>query len=105
MTAVSPENRTRTQVIAGNQNWNTSVQGESPEYLQIRQWPLAEGEMFDNQQVRTAAKVCVIGQTVVKELFPNENPLGKTIRIRDVPCQIIGVLAGQGAVPDGAGSG
>ncbi|MGO9588337.1 MAG: ABC transporter permease [Limisphaerales bacterium] len=102
VTAVSPENRTRTQVIAGNQNWNTSVQGESPEYLQIRQWPLAEGEMFDRQQVRTAAKVCVIGQTIVKELFPNEDPLGKMIRIRDVPCQIIGVLQAKGLSPMGS---
>ncbi len=101
VTAVSPENRTRTQIIAGNQNWNTSVQGESPEYLQIRQWPLAEGEMFDNQQVRTAAKVCVIGQTDVKELFPNEDPLGKMIRIRDVPCQVIGVLQAKGLSPMG----
>jgi putative ABC transport system permease protein len=102
VTAVSPENRTRTQVIAGNQNWNTSVQGESPEYLQIRQWPLTEGEMFDNRQVRTAAKVCVIGQTIVKELFPDKDPLGKIIRIRDVPCQIIGVLQSKGLSPMGS---
>jgi putative ABC transport system permease protein len=101
--AVSPENRTRTQVIAGNQNWNTSVQGESPEYLQIRQWPLAEGEMFGPQQVRTAAKVCVIGKTVAQQLFPDgQDPLGKMIRIRDVPCQIIGVLQPKGLSPMGS---
>ena len=99
--AVSPENRTRTQVIYGNQNWNTSVQGESPEYLQIRQWPLAEGEVFDDQQVRKAAKVCVIGQTIAKQLFPNSDPLGKTVRIRNVPCQIIGVLQSKGLSPMG----
>ncbi|MGH7939785.1 MAG: ABC transporter permease, partial [Limisphaerales bacterium] len=102
VTAVSPENRTRTQVIAGNQNWNTSVQGESPEYLQIRQWPLTEGVMFDEQQVHKAAKVCVVGQTIVKELFPNGDPLGKTIRIRNVPCQIIGVLQAKGLSPMGS---
>jgi putative ABC transport system permease protein len=101
VTAVSPENRTRAQIVAGNQNWNTSVQGESPEYFQIRRWPLAEGEMFDNQQVRTAAKVCIIGQTDVKELFPDGKALGKMIRIRDVPCQIIGVLQAKGLSPDG----
>jgi putative ABC transport system permease protein len=101
VTAVSPENRTRTQVIAGNQNWNTSVQGESPEYLQIRQWPLAAGEVFDDQQVRKAAKVCVIGQTIVKELFPDGDALGKTIRIRNVPCQIIGILQSKGLSPTG----
>ncbi len=75
--AVSPENSTRTQVIYGNQNWNTSIQGESPEYLQIRQWPLTEGEMFDDQQVRKAAKVCVIGQTIVKELFRQRGSAGQ----------------------------
>jgi putative ABC transport system permease protein len=101
VTAVSPENRTRTQVIAGNQNWNTSVQGESPQYLQIRQWPLAEGEIFGDQQVKTAAKVCIIGKTVAQQLFPNEDPLGKMIRIRDVPCQIIGVLQAKGLSPMG----
>ena len=102
VTAVSPENRTRTQVIAGNQNWNTSVQGESPEYLQIRQWPLAEGSIFDDQQVRAAAKVCVIGRTVAQQLFPNEDALGKAVRIRDVPCQIIGVLQPKGLSPMGS---
>jgi putative ABC transport system permease protein len=102
VTAVSPENRTRTQVIAGNQNWNTSVQGESPQYLQIRQWPLAEGEMFSAQQVRAAAKVCIIGKTVAQQLFPNEDPLGKMIRIRNVPCQIIGVLQPKGLSPMGS---
>jgi putative ABC transport system permease protein len=102
VTAVSPENRTRTQVIYGNQNWNTSVQGESPEYLQIRQWALTEGSMFGAQQVHAAAKVCVIGKTVADQLFQNEDPLGKTIRIRDVPCQIIGVLQSKGLSPMGS---
>ena len=100
--AVSPENNTRTQVIAGNQNWNTRVQGESPEYLQIRQWPLAEGAIFGDPQVQTAAKVCVIGRTVARQLFPNEEALGKTIRIRNVPCQIMGVLEPKGLSPTGS---
>jgi len=99
--AVSPENNTRAQVIAGNQNWNTRVRGESPQYLQIRQWGLAEGEMFGAHQVRTAAKVCVIGKTVAQQLFPSEDPLGKMIRVRDVPCQIIGVLKPKGLSPMG----
>ncbi len=101
VTAVSPENNTRAQVVAGNQNWNTFVRGESPQYLQIRQWPLAEGEMFDERQVQRAAKVCVIGQTVAQQLFPNEDPLGKMIRIRNVPCQIIGMLTAKGLSPMG----
>jgi putative ABC transport system permease protein len=100
--AVSPENTTRTQVIAGNQNWNTRIQGESPQYLQIREWPLAEGEMFGDQQVHTAAKVCVIGRTVAQQLFPNEDPLGKSIRVRNVPCQVIGVLQPKGLSPLGS---
>ncbi len=100
--AVSPENRTRAQIIAGNQNWNTSVQGESPEYLQIRQWGLAEGEIFGPEQVRTAAKVCVIGQTVAKQLFPMGDALGQMVRIRDVPCQIIGILNPKGLSPMGS---
>ncbi len=102
VTAVSPENRTRAQIIAGNQNWNTSVQGESPEYLQIRQWGLAEGEIFGPEQVRTAAKVCVIGQTVAKQLFPMGDALGQMVRIRDVPCQIIGILNPKGLSPMGS---
>ena len=102
MAAVSPENSTHTQVIAGNQNWNTRVLGESPGYLQIRQWGLAEGEIFGEPQIQTAAKVCVIGKTVARQLFPNQEPLGKTIRVRDVPCQIIGVLQAKGLSPTGS---
>jgi putative ABC transport system permease protein len=100
--AVSPENNTHAQVIAGNQNWNTRIQGESPQYLQIRQWSLAEGEMFGDQQVQTAAKVCVLGKTVAKQLFANADPLGKIIRVRNVLCQVIGVLQPKGLSPMGS---
>ena len=100
--AVSPENGTRIQVIAGNQNWNTRIVGESPQYLQIRRWPLAEGEMFGDPHVQAAAKVCVIGRTVAQQLFPNEESLGKMIRVRSVPCQIIGVLQPKGLSPMGS---
>jgi putative ABC transport system permease protein len=100
--AVSPENGTRVQVIVGNQNWNTRILGESPQYLQIRRWPLAEGEMFGDPHVQTAAKVCVIGRTVAQQLFAHEEPLGKMIRVRNVPCQIIGVLQPKGLSPMGS---
>jgi putative ABC transport system permease protein len=100
--AVSPENGTRIQVIAGNQNWNTRIVGESPQYLQIRRWPLAEGEMFGDQHVQVAAKVCVIGRTVAQQLFPNQEALGKMIRVRSIPCQIIGVLESKGLSPMGS---
>ncbi len=94
--AVSPEVRDREQVFASGLNWNTQVMGESPDYPQIRNWPVASGSMFGDQEVRSLAKVAVIGQTVVDQLFPNEEPLGQTIRIRNLPFKIVGVLAPKG---------
>jgi putative ABC transport system permease protein len=94
--AISPEVRDREQVLANGLNWNTQVMGESPDYPQIRNWPLASGATFDDQDMRSLAKVAIIGQTVVDELFPNQNPLGQTIRIRDLPFKIVGVLAAKG---------
>jgi putative ABC transport system permease protein len=94
--AVSPEVRDREQVLANGLNWNTQVMGESPDYPQIRNWSVASGSMFGDQDVRSLAKVAVVGQTVVDELFPNEDPLGQTIRIRNLPFKIVGVLAPKG---------
>src|SRR5580692_5615873 len=93
---VSPEVRDREQVLANGLNWNTQVMGESPDYPQIRNWSVASGSMFGDQDVRSLAKVAVVGQTVVDELFPNEDPLGQTIRIRNLPFKIVGVLAPKG---------
>src|SRR5579859_46428 len=72
VTVISPESRTRAQIAAGNQNWNTSIQGESTEYFDIRQWPLSAGTIFTEQDVRNANKVAVIGKTVADQLFPGE---------------------------------
>src|SRR5215472_8166776 len=94
--AVSPEVRDREQVLASGLNWNTQVMGESPDYPQIRNWTIASGSMFGDQEVRGLAKVAVIGQTVVDQLFPNEDPLGQTIRIRNLPFKVVGVLAPKG---------
>jgi putative ABC transport system permease protein len=94
--AVSPEVRDREQVLANGLNWNTQVMGESPDYLQIRNWGIASGSMFSDQDVRTLAKSAVIGKTVADELFPNENPVGQTVRIRNLPFLIVGVLAAKG---------
>jgi putative ABC transport system permease protein len=94
--AVSPEVRDRDQVLANGLNWNTLILGESPDYTQIRNWDVASGTMFSEQDVRSVAKVAVLGQTVVDQLFPGENPVGQTIRVRDIPFKIVGVLQPKG---------
>ncbi len=93
---VSPEIRDRTQILANGLNWNTQVLGESPDYPVIRSWSIAEGTMFTEQDVRSIAKVCVVGRTIVDQLFPGENPVGQTLRIRNLPFRIVGVLAPKG---------
>jgi putative ABC transport system permease protein len=94
--AISSEVRDREQVLANGLNWNTQVMGESPDYPQIRNWTIARGAMFSDQDVRSLAKSAVIGQTVADQLFPNENPVGQTVRIRNLPFLIVGVLAPKG---------
>ena len=96
VSAVSPEVRDRMQVLANGLNWNTQILGESPDYPQIRNWTVADGAIFSDQDIRTLAKSAVVGKTVVDQLFPNENPIGQTIRIRNLPFQIVGVLASKG---------
>jgi putative ABC transport system permease protein len=94
--AVSPEVRDREQILAEGLNWNTQVLGESPEYPEILNRQVATGAMFNDQDVRSLAKSAVIGQTVVDQLFPNENPLGQSLRIRNIPFQIVGILKPKG---------
>ena len=94
--AVSPVVRSGGQIIGGTGNWNSQVQGVSPNYLEIRAWPLASGEFFTDKDMLSRAKVAVLGQTVVKQLFPNEDPIGQSIRIRNVPFRVIGVLTAKG---------
>ncbi|MEO6036532.1 MAG: ABC transporter permease [Verrucomicrobiota bacterium] len=93
---VSGEVRDRQQVMANGMNWNTQIQGESPDYLTIRTWPLSDGAMFSDADVKSAAKVAVIGKTVADQLFNGNDPLGQTIRLRNIPFKIIGVLASKG---------
>jgi putative ABC transport system permease protein len=93
---VSGEVRDRQQVMANGLNWNTQVQGESPDYLSIRAWGLSDGAMFSDADVRSAAKVAVIGKTVADQLFSGADPIGETIRIRNIPFKVIGVLFGKG---------
>lgn len=94
--AVSPEVRDRNQVLGNGLNWNTQVLGEGPDYPQIRDWRLAAGVMFSESDVRGMAKVAVIGKTVADQLFPDEDPVGQTLRIRDIPFKIVGVLDSKG---------
>ena len=93
---VSPEVRGGQRVLANGQNWRTQVLGEGPDYLNIRDWPLDDGAMFTEQDVRGAAKVCIIGKTIANQLFPNEDVVGISLRIRDIPFKILGVLAPKG---------
>jgi len=77
-------------------NWSTQILGEGPDYLEVRAWPLVDGAMFGDAEVRGAAKVCIIGQTVADQLFPNENPVGNILRARNIPLKILGVLSKKG---------
>ncbi len=92
----SPQVDSRIQVVYGNQNWNTTYRGVSPEYLSIRRWSVEEGDPFSQEDVKASANVCLLGQTVVGYLFGDEDPLGKTIRVRDIPFKVIGVLQPKG---------
>jgi putative ABC transport system permease protein len=95
--AVAPINRTGAQIVYGDQNWFTQVQGTTAAYLQVRSWALAQGEAFGREEDASAAKVCVLGQTVVKQLFlPGAPVLGEQIRVKHVPCKVVGVLATKG---------
>jgi len=94
--AISPLVQRGTQVVYGNMNWGTNVQGVAPEYLDIRQWPVGEGTMFTDAEVRGSAKVCVIGSKVREQLFGDADPVGATIRIKDIPFRVVGVLSYKG---------
>lgn len=97
ISAISPAATSSGQSINGALNWPTSIQGVSPSYLDIRKWSLQDGVAFTDDDVRASAKVCLLGQTVVKSLFPNgESPVGKIIRFNNIPFQVIGVLSAKG---------
>lgn len=95
----APVVQARTQVVYGTMNWvPANMFGTTPEYLTIRDWnDFTEGEFFSDQDVRNANKVCVVGQTIVHELFQDLSPIGETIRIQNVPFRVIGVLSRKGA--------
>jgi putative ABC transport system permease protein len=87
---------TRAQVVYGNQNWNTSVNGTTPNYFSIRKWGVQSGSTFSDEEVDSASNTCVIGTTVAQILFGAEDPIGKTVRIRNIPFRVVGVLESKG---------
>ena len=93
----APEVNTSAQVVYGNSNWNTSITGSTTDILQVQNWEIENGVMFTDQDVRSGAKVCVIGQTVAKELFGYSDPIDATIRIRNIPFRVVGVTRKKGA--------
>ncbi|HEX7580355.1 MAG TPA: ABC transporter permease [Thermoanaerobaculia bacterium] len=93
---VSGTIRTVAQVIYGNQNWSTSIQGGEVDWPLIRSWNVAQGQFFTDADNRAAAKVCVLGMTIVTNLFGDEDPIGKMIRIKNIPFRVVGVLESKG---------
>ncbi|MFN0087676.1 MAG: ABC transporter permease [Blastocatellia bacterium] len=92
----SPSVRAGAQIVFGNQNWNTSIQGVNEDIPKIRKWNIQSGEFISDGDVRTAARVAVLGQTIVDNLFPGIDPVGQMIRVRELPFRVIGVMAKRG---------
>jgi len=93
---VTPAVNARSQLVAGNMNWNTSVQGVSEQYPDIRKWTVQSGTFFTDADVRTAARVIVIGQTIADNLYPGTDAVGQTIRVMNLPFRVVGVMARKG---------
>src|SRR5258707_11517211 len=99
VTSVAPIVRARTQVVYGNRNWvPLYIYGTTPSFLEVRDWTtLEEGEAFSDRDVRNGSKICLVGQTLVRELFQNQSPIGKEVRVQNVAFRVVGVLNGKGA--------
>ncbi|MBI3667167.1 MAG: ABC transporter permease [Acidobacteria bacterium] len=98
---VSPGVWSSAPVVYQNNNWTTRVQGVAPSWFEIRLWPTAAGEAFGEAEVERSADVCVIGQTIAENLFKDEDPIGKTIRVKSLPMKVVGVLSFKGQSPQG----
>ena len=92
----APSVNSRKQIVYGNQNWSTVINGTTPNYFEIRNWSIQSGSVFSDEEVDLAANVCVIGTTVAKNLFLDEDPVGKTLRIGNIPFRVDGVLESKG---------
>ncbi|HEY8411881.1 MAG TPA: ABC transporter permease [Pyrinomonadaceae bacterium] len=93
---VTPAINARSQLVAGNMNWNTNVQGVSEQYPDVRKWPVATGAFFTDADVRTAARVIVIGQTIADNMFPGSDAVGQTLRVSSLPFRVVGVMVRKG---------
>jgi putative ABC transport system permease protein len=93
---VSPMSRTGAQVVYGNLNWGTSIQGVGVEWPFVRSWNVEKGSFFGDSEVRSGAKVCVLGATVAQSLFGDQNPVGQMVRIKNFPFRVVGVLETKG---------
>jgi putative ABC transport system permease protein len=98
---VAPTHGGVVQVISGHQNWSTGATGTTPGFFRVRDWDVVSGRFFTDQDVKSATKVALLGQTVVDNLFGDQNPVGQTIRIKNVPFSVIGVLDRKGQSPQG----
>ncbi|MCK9263053.1 MAG: ABC transporter permease [Deltaproteobacteria bacterium] len=94
--AVAPLSDQSAQAISGNRNWSTSVMGSTNDYLVVRDWPLENGRVFTGAELNSGSAVCILGATVAKELFGDQDPLGAFIRLDRLSCQVVGVLASKG---------
>jgi len=92
----SPSASARAQVVYGNKNWNTSIQGTGAKYPEVRNWEIEQGTYFDEGHVRSSAKVCVLGSEVKKSLFEDEDAIGKIVRVKAIPFRVIGTFKSKG---------
>ncbi len=99
--ASAPNVRASAPIVYGNQNWSTIVQGTTPGYLEVRDWPIVSGRNFTDAEVDAASKVALIGSTVSENLFGGEDPVGKIVRIKRIPFTIVGLLDDKGQSPQG----
>lgn len=99
--SVAPSLPNNTQLIYAANNWSAQVSGTTPAYFDVREWPIISGEKFSDSDVRSAARVALLGQTVVRNLFADENPVGKMVRVKNSPFLVVGVLAPKGQSLEG----
>ena len=93
---VAPMNRGNAQIVVAGNNWGTQIFGVTPDWFEVREWPLLLGRTFEASEMQGSAKVIILGQTVAQELFGDEDPLGHTVRVRNIPFTVIGVLTRKG---------